>query len=200
MRRITPLIIFLFVISVFLVSGCMTVRPVTHERVDQNLSGNQGYLMGEGTTEKDPNRKDTKTYIKFDIDLSGSDAEEEIDYEQSSRTQSTDDFKKMASDKPGDYNKGYFVASDIDETKKKSDLQCAIIEEPIEVQRVEIETYQEPVYDYYTVKKGETLWDIAGRPEVYGNSSKWKVIFNANKDKIKKPSLIKPGMKLKIPR
>ncbi len=31
----------------------------------------------------------------------------------------------------------------------------------------------------YTVKKGDTLWDIAGR--FYGNSTQWRKIWNANK-------------------
>jgi phage tail protein X len=49
----------------------------------------------------------------------------------------------------------------------------------------------------YVVKKGDTLSHIA--LEMYGNAGLWKKIYKANKDIIKKPSLIRPGWKLRIP-
>lgn len=49
----------------------------------------------------------------------------------------------------------------------------------------------------YTVKKGDCLWNIAKR--FYGNGSKYTVIYNANKSKIKNPNLIYPGQVLWIP-
>ncbi len=49
----------------------------------------------------------------------------------------------------------------------------------------------------YTVKKGDSLWRIAGR--VYGNPFKWPRIYQANKEKIKSPNKIYPGQVLKIP-
>lgn len=49
----------------------------------------------------------------------------------------------------------------------------------------------------YTVVKGDCLWNIAKK--FYGNGSKYTVIYNANKDKIKNPNLIYPGQVLTIP-
>ena len=49
----------------------------------------------------------------------------------------------------------------------------------------------------YTVVKGDCLWNIAKK--YYGNGSKYTVIYNANKDKIKNPNLIYPGQVLTIP-
>ncbi len=49
----------------------------------------------------------------------------------------------------------------------------------------------------YTVVKGDTLWAIAKK--FYGNGSKYTIIFNANKDKIKNPNLIYVGQVLTIP-
>ncbi|MFC8151052.1 LysM peptidoglycan-binding domain-containing protein [Bacillus paralicheniformis] len=63
-----------------------------------------------------------------------------------------------------------------------------------------------PAPKMYTVKKGDTLWHIAGR--FYGNSQEWRKIWNANKQamikrskrNIKQPGhWIFPGQKLKIP-
>ena len=49
----------------------------------------------------------------------------------------------------------------------------------------------------YTVQKGDTLSGIAKK--FYGDSSKWRIIYNANKDKIKDPNLIRTGWVLTIP-
>jgi nucleoid-associated protein YgaU len=54
----------------------------------------------------------------------------------------------------------------------------------------------------YKVKKGDYLCKIAERAEIYGHGkyARWKEIYNANRDKIKKPDLIHPGQNLVIPR
>lgn len=49
----------------------------------------------------------------------------------------------------------------------------------------------------YVVQSGDCLWAISKK--FYGDGSKYTKIFNANKDKIKNPSLIYPGQKLVIP-
>ena len=49
----------------------------------------------------------------------------------------------------------------------------------------------------YTVVAGDTLSKIAKRE--YGDASKWKRIYEANKDTIKNPDLIYPGQTFKIP-
>ena len=44
---------------------------------------------------------------------------------------------------------------------------------------------------------GDSLSKIAKR--FYGDGNRWQKIFDANRDQIKDPDLIKPGQKLKIP-
>jgi len=55
----------------------------------------------------------------------------------------------------------------------------------------------EPEATFYTVKKGDYLSKIA--KEVYGDTSKYNVIFEANKPMLKDPDLIYPGQVLRIP-
>lgn len=60
------------------------------------------------------------------------------------------------------------------------------------------ETSPAPVSNQsYTVKKGDCLWNIAKK--FYGKGSKYTVIYEANKDKIKNPNLIYTGQVLTIP-
>lgn len=49
----------------------------------------------------------------------------------------------------------------------------------------------------HVVVSGDNLWNLAKK--YYGDGSKYTKISNANKDKIKNPSLIYPGQKLVIP-
>jgi nucleoid-associated protein YgaU len=58
----------------------------------------------------------------------------------------------------------------------------------------------------YTVRpwniSKDCLWNIAGRPWAYGDSTKWRLIYNANKAKMPEPDnpdLLHPGMILDIP-
>jgi nucleoid-associated protein YgaU len=63
-----------------------------------------------------------------------------------------------------------------------------------------------PLPAQYTVRSWTTfrdcLWNIAGRPWVYGNPRQWRVLYNANRSKFPdpdNPNLIEPGMVLDIP-
>lgn len=52
----------------------------------------------------------------------------------------------------------------------------------------------------YTVRRGETLPQIAGRTEIYNDVSLWPLIYRANRDQIRDPKRLWPGQVLTIPR
>jgi len=52
----------------------------------------------------------------------------------------------------------------------------------------------------HTVKRGETLPQIAALTEVYGEASLWPLLYRANRDQIRDPRVLWPGQQLKIPR
>ncbi len=52
----------------------------------------------------------------------------------------------------------------------------------------------------WIVSRGENLWTISARKEIYGDSQLWPLIFWANRSQIKDPNLIYQDQKLKIPR
>jgi nucleoid-associated protein YgaU len=53
------------------------------------------------------------------------------------------------------------------------------------------------IYGFYTVKSGDTLSKIA--KDTLDDAKLYTKIFEANRDILKDPDLIKPGQKLKIP-
>ena len=58
-------------------------------------------------------------------------------------------------------------------------------------------TTQKQTQTTYTVKAGDTLSKIA--KEFLGDANAYMEIFNANRDQLTDPNLIKPGQVLKIP-
>ncbi|HVC37202.1 MAG TPA: hypothetical protein VNF46_02260 [Gammaproteobacteria bacterium] len=50
----------------------------------------------------------------------------------------------------------------------------------------------------YSVVHGDSLWRIAGKSEVYGNSMEWPLIFKNNADSIKHADLIYPKQDLNV--
>ena len=55
-------------------------------------------------------------------------------------------------------------------------------------------------FDTYVVQKGDSLWSIAAKPSIYGKATRWRLIFDANRDVLKNPNRVRPGMTLNIPR
>jgi nucleoid-associated protein YgaU len=56
------------------------------------------------------------------------------------------------------------------------------------------------IYDQYTVVRGDYLWKISGKSDIYGDPYHWMRIYSYNRDMIKNPDLIYPDWNLKIQR
>jgi nucleoid-associated protein YgaU len=72
-----------------------------------------------------------------------------------------------------------------------------------QVAAAKIEPTKEPLQQQilsYTVRRAETLPQIAARTEIYNDSSLWPLIYRANRDQIRDPKQLWPGQVLKIPR
>jgi len=52
----------------------------------------------------------------------------------------------------------------------------------------------------YQVVRGDSLWSIAGKQEIYDNPYEWPLIYKANRDQIKDADLIYPGQDFSINR
>ncbi|MDX1251737.1 MAG: LysM peptidoglycan-binding domain-containing protein [Gammaproteobacteria bacterium] len=71
---------------------------------------------------------------------------------------------------------------------------------PPVVEAVEAVEESPALLSSYTVERGDSLWKIAARQEVYGDARKWRLIYKANKKSIKRASLIRPGQVLVLKR
>lgn len=52
----------------------------------------------------------------------------------------------------------------------------------------------------YTVVRGDNLWNIAGKSDIYANPFQWPLIYKANRSQIKDADLIYPKQQFKIDR
>jgi len=56
------------------------------------------------------------------------------------------------------------------------------------------------MYDQYTVEKGDCLWKISKKDDIYADPYQWIRIYSVNKDQIKDPDMINPEQILNIAR
>lgn len=54
--------------------------------------------------------------------------------------------------------------------------------------------------DQYQVVRGDNLWNIAGKSDIYGDSYQWPLIYKANRNQIKDADLIEVGQVFDIDR
>lgn len=89
-----------------------------------------------------------------------------------------------------------------EEKKVKVEVKEEVkVEAKVKESQVDLENrwYVQNIENLYEVKKGDNLWKIAARKDVYANPFMWIKIFTANKDVIKKQNSIYPGQILIVP-
>jgi nucleoid-associated protein YgaU len=129
-KRIFSLLAF---VSVLVLSGCVVrTYPLTRDRVDQDLSGNRGYLQGQAPAGEERPRKETRRTQIIEIELS---SPIKFDTKKKAKPVSV---PVVSEPVESDGNRGYITQNQIPEV------------EPIA-----------PKYETYTVKKGDTLQKIS---------------------------------------
>lgn len=186
MKKLT---LYGLLLTVFFVSGCVTrVIPRDVKRVDQDLKGNRGMIMGEAAAL--PERETKKTRKVYDIEVElFSPGERAI-------------VKEKEAPEPVDGNKGYLKKTK--EVIKPQEVAAPKVPKVIYKPRTEEKEdkteaagVREKAPKIYIVEKGDTLQKISDK--VYGTTRRWQEIYEANKDVLKSPDKIAPGQKLAIP-
>jgi nucleoid-associated protein YgaU len=199
------------VLAAGVLAGCSTVKQIEvrsyiqdKERVDQEMEGNAGYIFG---TPKEPVVKSAKTtrrvyVVEFSKSADKVAVQEKTVVDQSSAAQPA---VEADSAQPALESS---VAEEPVVYESEPVMEEPAAQEPrVEIPRIDDEPAAEEArqnaasssggYTEYTVTKDDTLQKIAKK--FYNSYSKWTKIYEANKEKIKSPDHIKPGMTIKIP-
>lgn len=174
MSRENKILLLVLALS-FALTGCVVrTYPVTKDRVDQERSGNRGYLKGSTGYEEQRVRKATRTTQAVEIELYPP-----VRFEKMPKAKPVAAFKPEAvydTDREIYGNRGYITESISPEV---------------------IEPSAQPVLEKYTVQKKDTLQKISQK--FYGTTKKWTKILKANEAMLKSPNKIYPGQVLVIP-
>ncbi|MBU0758870.1 MAG: LysM peptidoglycan-binding domain-containing protein [Candidatus Omnitrophica bacterium] len=210
MRRIFG---FGLLIMALALSGCvMRLIPREMDRVDQELKGNRGFLVGDPNKlpESKRDKRDTRTVYDLEIEVSSP-----MDARKSGKTK----VKKENSDKKEYGNRGYLQTKTVSEKDlkpvegrkssggallKSSEPQViyqkgGAVQGKYKQEKGEgtIVAIKQAEAGTYVVEKGDTLQKISQK--MYGTTKRWKKIYEANKEVLKSPDMIRAGQKLVIP-
>ncbi len=122
-----------------------------------------------------------------------------------------DDWNKLSDSELWEYSKALVeMAEDFNKYKESSNVsqlpqfkaQIGDIEKKILTlkQAIKPEETSAPKGDTYKVAKGDYLSKISGYDSIYGDPSKWGIIYRANRDVIKDPNVVEIDQVLNIPR
>ena len=198
--------LFVAAVTVAAISGCasseksvgsMTVKRYKEDRprVDQELSGNSGYLYGtpqQSTAERKPTRR--IYYVEFSKENKESKSNVvEKTYTLPERRQRTSDDESMNT---GDLPDGAYSYSEIREPAAYGDTSVNVTRETVISDTAPVAPSAD-LPQQYVVTTDDTLQKISKK--FYGSYSKWNKIYEANKDVIQNPDRINAGTTITIP-
>lgn len=173
----------------FWMTGCarMTTQIVDKPRVDQDLKGNQGYLVGKAPAAAE--RSKTRKVLETNVEMATMD---EMNPWKKSKAPAAQPSAQPQSKRVPATSAPVKTALPMEEEEEELSVAPARSSRPAseKIQATAASTS-------YTVKAGDTLEKIASK--IYGDSSEWRRIYQANREKLSNPSRIYPGQKLIIP-
>lgn len=202
-------ILYCILFAMFFTSGCvMRSYTVEVDRVDQEIYGNRGVIMGT------PPALDETEQVKKTRKVYNLEVEVPSIYKMPSREREKIEDKELYG------NRGYLQGSMAPEKEVyvpdngEESISTMRLSGGADSAKMPQIVYSEPVggagtgaaafggnagqQKYYVVQKGDTLQKISEK--FFGTSQKWKSIYNANKHVLKSPDRIRPGQKLIIPK
>ena len=172
--------------ALVLSAGCARVSAhvVEKPRVDQEPAGNAGYLKGAGSAPAAEHRK-TRQMFQTEVELP---TVQELNPWRVTKKPAV---SAAAPASAPTYN---WKSAPV-ESEQESAMEMREDDMKPATKRTAASTVKGGTT--YTVQKGDTLEKIAVK--TYGKSSKWKKIYDANRDVLKTPNRVYVGQKLTIP-
>ena len=184
--------IFILILTLGLTGCTLRTYTVTKERLDQGISGNQGYMEGSVPAGEAKERSLTRETFVAEIEFYSP-----LKFKfgkgkpLSAKTKCISRIKSEDEDMGG--NLGYLIGGPGD----SSDIDSAAIYQ-LKGGKLCSDKGKKGVSSIeYIVKDGDTLQKISKK--FYGCYSKWIKIYNANEDTLKDRNDIMPGQTLNIP-
>lgn len=194
-RNMTRLLLVLFA-GIFVV-GCASARTTPGQsvttrkletnfyvedrpRVDQEMTGNFGYIMGTPQPEDRSQYRDTRRVYVLEVTKNVEEAlqmqEVKIDPYVPSPSRDIPPAPRAKEAAQPDWAKPVVIPA-FDDNRE---MQAAV-----------------PEYEDYVIQDGDTLQKISKK--FYGSYSQWTRIYDANKDVLKDPNRVRSGIKIRIP-
>ncbi len=184
------------------VTGCIKTGTKEIIMPDQQIKGNQGFLIGTPPKVEQPQTPKKKKILDIEVELPPI-----FEKVPSKYTEDKEIWGNAGYIYTGKEEKMKYIYVPI-KTRKTTKIKQVQPRPEVKKQQVvskqkkqvkEKKTLPEiqPRFIEYKVRKGESLWTIAKK--VYGDATKWTVIYENNRDILSDPEKIRPGMVLKIP-
>lgn len=180
-------------------AGCSGVSANVYkqqvDRVDQQMEGNAGYLSGTPQQPDRSNVKKTRANYYLEVEKQAPEPkEEEITPAPVQAQEPAYETSPAASGSQG-----------LEPEPAEPVSRRSSITPPVEPVQEEPAAVSEPAgaveaggFTEYTIEKNDTLQKISKK--FYGSYSKWSKIYEVNKDVIKDPNRLKPGVMIKVPK
>ena len=161
-------------------NGCV-VRTYTVEkdRIDQEIDGNRGYIMGEPSESTLRPRSTTRKHRVVEIEM------HPIKFGQPREVNLSKEREKIESSAR---------SAQVDREVDSSPAIPVVVTGPMASKPSSSKVL---TIEKYTVKKGDTLQKISKK--FYGTSKRWQEIYDANRKILKAPDSIFPGQVIEIP-
>ena len=160
----------------FLLSGCVVrTYPVTRDRIDQEITGNRGYIQGQKSMVEEQDRKATRTTQVVEVELHSPFKFESAPKPKMGKNLTTAGEEQYGQETIGSMegNKGYLSSS------------------------ISPDITASGTTEKYTVLKNDTLQKISKK--FYGTTKLWKWIYDCNNGVLKSPNSIYPGQVINVP-
>jgi nucleoid-associated protein YgaU len=175
--------VLLIALGAFFMSGCLVRTYVAdRNRVDQDMQGNHGYIMGKQTSNEGRVFKFGKMrkVAVIEVETGSHQPKEKSNESISSSDESSSE--PASSSSSSDYSSS---SSSTSETFADSASESSM------------SAGKDVSYTEYTIQKNDTLQKVSQK--FYGTTKKWMMLYNENKDVLSSPNKIYPGLVIKVP-